>query len=54
VEAKTAWIDRWIDRANQKESAMGGKLEEERRRRREENQREQQELASVNARWEKL
>jgi hypothetical protein len=54
VEAKTAWIDRWIDRANQKESAMGGKLDEERRRRREEHQREQQELASVNARWEKL
>lgn len=54
VEAKTAWIDRWIDRANQKESAMGGKLDEERRRRREEHQREQQELASVNTRWEKL
>jgi hypothetical protein len=54
VEAKTAWIDRWIDRANQKESAMGGKLDEERKRRREEHQREQQELASVNARWEKL
>jgi hypothetical protein len=35
-------------------SAMGGKLDEERRRRREEHQREQQELASVNARWEKL
>jgi len=33
---------------------MGGKLDEERRRRREEHQREQQELASVNARWEKL
>jgi hypothetical protein len=54
VEAKTAWIDRWIERANQKEAAMGGKLDEERRRRREEHQREQQELASVNARWEKL
>ena len=54
VEAKTAWIDRWLDRANQKEAAMGGKLDEERRRRREEHQREQQELATINARWEKL
>ncbi len=54
VEAKTAWIDRWIERANQKEAAMGGKLDEERKRRREEHQREQQELASLNARWEKL
>jgi len=33
---------------------MGGRLDEERRRRREEHQREQQELASMNARWEKL
>ena len=54
VEAKTAWIDRWIERANQKEAAMGGKFDEERRRRREEHQREQQELATINARWEKL
>jgi hypothetical protein len=54
VEARTAWIDRWIDRANQKEAAMGGKLDEERRRRREEHQREQQELAAINAHWEKL
>jgi hypothetical protein len=54
VEAKTAWIDRWIERANQKEATIGGKLDEERRRRREEHQREQQELAAVNARWEKF
>jgi len=54
VEARTAWIDRWIDRANQKEAAMGGKLDEERRRRRDEHQREQQELATINANWEKL
>lgn len=54
VEAKTAWIDRWIERANQKEAAMGGRLEQERKQRREEHQREQQELASINARWEKL
>ena len=54
MEAKTAWIDRWIERANQKEASMGGKLDEERRLRREEHQREQQELAAINARWEKL
>jgi hypothetical protein len=54
VEAKTAWVDRWIERANQKEAGMGGRLEEERRRRRDEHLREQQELAAVNARWEKL
>src|SRR5271170_5154544 len=50
VEAKTAWIDRWIDRANQKEASMGGKLNEERKQAREEHQREQQELASINTR----
>jgi hypothetical protein len=54
VEARTAWIDRWIERANQKEAAMGGKLDEERRRRRDEHLREQQELAAINAHWEKL
>ncbi len=54
VEAKTAWIDRWIDRANQKETAMGGRLDQERKQRREEHQREQQELSAMNARWEKL
>jgi hypothetical protein len=54
VEEKTGWIDRWITRANQKEAAMGGRLEEERRRRREESQREQVELAELNQRWEKL
>jgi hypothetical protein len=54
VEAKTAWVDRWIERANEKEAGMGGRLEEERRRRREEHGREQQELAEINARWEKL
>ncbi len=54
VEAKLAWIDRWIERANQKEAGLGGRLDEERRRRREEMAREQQELAELNARWSKL
>jgi len=54
VEQKVAWLDRWIERANQKEMAMGGRLDEERRRRREELSREQAELADLNLRWAKL
>jgi hypothetical protein len=54
VEQKVAWIDRWIERANQKETAMGGRLDEERRRRREDLSREQAELADLNTRWAKL
>jgi hypothetical protein len=54
VEQKVAWLDRWIERANQKEAAMGGRLDEGRRRRREELSREQTELADLNARWAKL
>ncbi len=54
VEEKTRWIDRWIERANQKEATLGGRLDEERRRRREELSREQHELAELNARWAKL
>jgi len=54
VESRMGWIDKWIDRANQKEAAMAGRLDEERRRRREEFGREQQELNELNARWAKL
>jgi len=54
VDQRIGWIDRWIDRANQKESSMGGRLDEERRRRREELSREQAELAEWNTRWAKL
>lgn len=54
VEARIAWIDKWIERANQKESGMAGRLDEDRRRRREEFGREQQELTELNARWAKL
>ena len=50
VRDKMALIDRYIDRANQKEAAMGGRLEEERRRLRE----ERAELAELNAGWAKL
>lgn len=54
VEEKVHWIDKWIERANQKEAALGGRLDEERRRRREAMAREQHELAELNARWAKL
>jgi len=54
VEEKVRWIDKWIERANQKEAALGGRLDEERRRRREAMAREQHELAELNARWAKL
>jgi len=54
VESRVTWIDKWIDRANQKEAAMGGRLDEERKRRREEMAREQQELTELSARWSKL
>ncbi len=54
ASAAVAWIDRWIERANQKEASMGGRLDEERRRRREELSREQAELADLNTRWAKL
>ena len=54
VERKTGWLDRYIERANQKEASMGGRLEEERRRRREALMLEQSELAEWNSRWAKL
>ncbi len=53
VEQKTAWIDKWVERANQKEAALGGRSEEQRRRR-EEVAHEAQELAELNSRWAKL
>jgi hypothetical protein len=53
VEQKTGWIDRWVEKANQKEAALGVRSEELRRRR-EELAREQQELSELNARWAKL
>ncbi len=53
VEQKIGWIDRWVEKANQKEGALGVRSEEQRRRR-EELAREQQELAELNARWAKL
>jgi hypothetical protein len=54
VEARLGWIDKWIERANQKESAMSGRMDEERRRKREELAHEQKELNEINDRWAKL
>ncbi len=53
VEQRVRLIDKWIERANQKEAAMGARSEE-RQRRREELAREQTELAEWNSRWVKL
>ncbi|MGH9816118.1 MAG: hypothetical protein ACRD5F_01790 [Candidatus Acidiferrales bacterium] len=52
VERKIALIDRWMERANQKEASLGGSQED--RRRREEAAREHQELAGLNEGWSKL
>jgi hypothetical protein len=53
VEQRVGLIDKWIERANQKEASLGARGEE-RQRRREELAREQAELAEWNARWAKL
>ncbi len=54
LQTRLGWIDKWIERANQKESAMSGRMDDERRRKREELAHEQQELNELNARWTKL
>ncbi|HEY4742279.1 MAG TPA: hypothetical protein VIH76_16910 [Candidatus Acidoferrales bacterium] len=53
VEEKIAQIDRWLERANQKDAAMGTRSEEQRRHR-EELAREAQEMSDWNGRWAKL
>lgn len=53
VGAKIPMIDRWVERANQKEASMGGRTEEQRRRR-EEQSRERAELEALNQTWAKL
>ena len=53
VEQKVTVLDRWMDRANQKEAAMGGRTEVQRQKK-EEMDREAQELAGWNERWAKL
>jgi len=53
VESRVAVLDRWMDRASQKEASMGGRNEVQRQKK-EELDREAQELAEWNARWSKL
>lgn len=53
VEQKVALLDRWMERASQKEAAMAGRSEGQRQKM-EELARESQELADWNARWSKL
>jgi len=53
VEQKIALIDRWVERANQKEATTAVRSEGQREKK-EELARETQELAEWNARWAKL
>ncbi|HXW62806.1 MAG TPA: hypothetical protein VEJ45_09415 [Candidatus Acidoferrales bacterium] len=53
VAQKMVLIDRWIERANQKEAAMALRSEGQREKK-EELAREAEELAEWNARWAKL
>lgn len=53
VEQKVALLDRWMDRASQKETAMAGRSEGQRQKM-EELAREAQELGQWNERWAKL
>jgi hypothetical protein len=53
VEERIASIDRWMEKASQKEAAMSGRSEVQRQKK-EEAAREVQELAAWNARWSKL
>jgi len=53
VEQKVGVLDRWMERASQKEASMGGRSETQRQKK-EELEREARELAEWNARWAKL
>jgi hypothetical protein len=53
VEQKIGLLDRWLDRASQKEASMGGRSELQRQKK-EELEREAQQLAEWNARWAQL
>ncbi len=53
VEQKVRILDRWMERASQKESTMVGRTEGQRQKK-EELDREAQEIAEWNSRWAKL
>jgi hypothetical protein len=53
VEQKVALLDRWMERASQKEAAMAGRSEGQRQKM-EEMAKEGEELSQWNERWAKL
>ncbi len=53
VEQKISLLDRWMERASQKEAAMAGRSEGQRQKM-EEMAREVEELSQWNERWAKL
>lgn len=53
VEQRIGLIDRWMEKASQKEAAMAGRSEAQRQKQ-EEAERETRELSDWNARWAKL
>jgi len=53
VEQRIAVIDRWMEKASQKEASMAGRSEAQRQKQ-EEAEREAGELAEWNARWANL
>ena len=53
VPAKVATLDRWIERANQKEAGLGARSEEDRQRR-EQAAQEHRELVELNEKWRSL
>lgn len=53
VEQRIGLIDRWMEKASQKEASMAGRSEAQRQKQ-EEAEREAQELNDWNARWAKL
>lgn len=53
VGTKVPLIDRWIERANQKQASMAGRSEDQRHRH-EERIQEQKELAKLSESWAKL
>lgn len=53
VPAKVALLDRWIERANQKEAGLGVRSEEDRQRRQQVAQ-EHRELVELNEKWRSL
>ncbi len=53
VEQRIASLDKWMERATQKEAAMAGRSEAQRQKQ-EEAERERRELAEWNERWARL